>query len=35
MLIGPLRLKAYSSPIRALPQSEFASVFSVFAPLTA
>jgi hypothetical protein len=29
MLMGPLRLKAYSSPIRALPHSELAWVLSV------
>src|SRR5580765_5477511 len=34
MLIGPLRLNAYSRPISALPHHEFAIVFSVVTPLT-
>src|SRR3989344_4750458 len=34
MLMGPLRLVAYSSPILALPQSELAMVLSVATPLT-
>ena len=34
MLIGPLRLSAYSMPIIALPHNEFAMVLSVFTPST-
>src|SRR5918912_4121913 len=34
MLIGPLRLTRYSSPIFALPHQVADSVFSVFVPLT-
>ena len=33
MLIGPLRLSTYSSPIFALPIKDDASTFSVGAPL--
>ena len=34
MLIGPVRFIAYSAPIIALPTRLFASVLSVFAPVT-
>lgn len=34
MLMGPERVSRYSSPIRALPISELAMVFRVFAPRT-
>src|SRR4051812_35370335 len=34
MLIGPLRLTTYSSPMSALPHHELAIVLSVFTPST-